>query len=137
MAISQTIPTYRQLNPAGFWSPDATLIEEDVAFEFTGEPNSDMEALNEPAQLKLIEFYKKIEAGRAEAELNLPSEFRNLQDVTTIGEATSDARKVSLDKSMPGVPLMTNRVKSKEITRTIQLPKSEVVIRTLTSSGGR
>ena len=96
-----------------------------------------MEALNEPAQLKLIEFYKKIEAGRAEAELNLPSEFRNLQDVTTIGEATSDARKVSLDKSMPGVPLMTNRVKSKEITRTIELPKSEVVIRTLTSSGGR
>jgi|FreactcultuFSWF8_1027224.scaffolds.fasta_scaffold00393_41 hypothetical protein len=135
MAISTTIPTYRQLNPAGFWSPDATLIMEGEAFEYEGEPNYEMEALNEPAQLKLKTFFDKIEAGRKDAEENVLPEHRNLNDLPTIGEATSDARRISLEKGQPGIPLMSNRVKSKEVTRTVQLPKSDVIVRTLTSTG--
>ena len=108
MAISKTIPTYRQLNPGGFFCEADFMIMEGEAFEYEGQPNEFMEALNEPAREKLVEFYKKIDEGaRAVAEKNgrMYSPHTMGLDVL-VAQATADARRVELRPGDGGIPLM-------------------------------
>jgi hypothetical protein len=123
MAISTTIPTYRQLNDKGFFSPQADLIPEGVAFEFDGEPNAQMEALNEPAKKKLEAFYKKLAICTKElAEKNGRTSVGVTHDVDVlIAEATADARRVELRKGDGGIPLMGGV--GKEKVKTVTLPE--------------
>lgn len=108
MSISSTVPTYRQLDPKGFFCPEGYLINEGEAFEFDGVPNEQMEALNEPARKKLMSFYKKLDdAAREVAEKNgrlFTGRSRDLD--LQIAEATADARRVELRKGDGGIPLM-------------------------------
>lgn len=108
MAISETIPTYRQLNAKGFFCPEGYLIEEGEAFEFDGIPNEDMEPMNEPARKKLFTQLKflDVEAKKA-AEKNgrqFISRTKNLDEM--VFEASADARRLELRKGDGGIPLM-------------------------------
>lgn len=108
MALSESIPTYRQLNEKGFFCPEGYLIEVGEAFEFDGEPNDQMEPLNEPARKKLMSYFKKLdEEGRKYAEKHgrqYLGRAKTLDEL--VFEATADARRMELRKGDGGVPLM-------------------------------
>lgn len=108
MAVSETIPTYRQLNPKGFFCPEGYIIEENEAFEWDGIPNEDMEPLNEPARKKLISYLKGLdeEAKKVAAKYGRPfmGRLKNLDEM--VFEASSDVRRLELRKGDGGIPLM-------------------------------
>lgn len=108
MSISETIPTYRQLNSRGFFNDADMLINEGEAFEWMGVPNEHMEALNEPARKRLEDFYHHLEAGARElAEKNGRLYTGHVNDLSTrIAEATSDARRIEAFPGDGGVPLL-------------------------------
>lgn len=121
MAISQTIPTYRQLNPKGFFCPEGYLIDEGEAFEFDGIPNEDMEPLNEAARKKLLAYLTILDgAAKQAAEKNgrqFISRTKNLDEM--VFEASSDARRLELRKGDGGIPLMGGR--GEGVTRKVSL----------------
>lgn len=131
MAISETIPTYRQLNRHGFFCPEAYIIEEGEAFEFDGEPNEHMEALNEPARSKLLEFYKKLdEAAEATAKKNGRAFTGRSRDLDVlISEATADARRVSTRDGDGGIPLMSAKIKGDAHVKKVHLDSAEPILR--------
>jgi len=133
MSISATIPTYRQLNQHGFFCPDGYLIEEGVAFEFDGEPNEHMEALNEPAKMKLVKYYQKLDAGRLEVAERDRKLYTEADKQPSIGEATADARRISLEKNDGGIPLLGG-TKNKKTVKEVTLPQGDKVIKNFTST---
>lgn len=108
MAISETVPTYRQLNPKGFFCPEGYLIEENEAFEWDGSPNEDMEPLNEPARKKLINHLKLLdkEAEKVATKYGRPYIGRLKSLDQMVFEASADARRLELRKGDGGIPLM-------------------------------
>lgn len=131
MAISETIPTYRQLDANGFFCPDGYLILENEAFEWDEEPNEQMEALNEPARQKLLALYKKLDAG---AEAKARKEGRvftgRARDLDVlVAEATADARRVELRPGDGGIPLMSAKLKSDAHVKKVTLEEAQPVIR--------
>lgn len=67
--VSTDRPAYRILATAGFFGPDDTLYEEGTEIFFDGEPNEEMEPLNESARVKLKALLEKLDnLGRAAAE---------------------------------------------------------------------
>lgn len=71
--IDNTRPAYRILAPSGFYGPDDNLyIENEHGYAeiyLDGEPNEEMEPLNEPARVKMQAYLDKLEnLGRAAAE---------------------------------------------------------------------
>lgn len=62
-------PAYRVLDVAGFYGDDDTLYAEGAEIFFDGEPCVEMEALNEPARIKMEALLTRLDdAGRAAAE---------------------------------------------------------------------
>lgn len=108
MALSETVPTYRQLDPNGFFCEAGFLINEGEVFEYDGEPNPQMEAMNDPALDKLQEYYGKLEEGAREVAIkNGRAYVRQANDLSEmVAEATADARRVSTRPGDGGVPLM-------------------------------
>ncbi|MDE2233451.1 MAG: hypothetical protein KGJ90_05070 [Patescibacteria group bacterium] len=134
MTISATVPTYRQLDPSGFFCPDGYLIEEGKAFEFDGEPNTQMEALNEPARKKLVTYYAKLDEGLSKLTDEQRHTYSEAQYQPKIGEATADARKASLIKGDGGIPLLGGtQTSGKSKIKEVKLPESEAVIRSFTA----
>lgn len=131
MAISENVPTYRQLDPNGFFCPEGYLIMENEAFEFDGEPNENMEALNEPARKSLLGLYKKLdEAAKAAAEKHgriFTSRARELD--VLVAEATADARRIELRPGDGGIPLTSARVKGDVHVKKVDLEAAQPVIR--------
>lgn len=111
MSISEIVPTYRQLNAKGFFTPDADLIAEGEAFEWDGVPNEDMEPLNEPARKKLVAYLTVLDAEAKKAAEKFGRTFisrtKNLDEM--VFEASADARRLELRKGDGGVPLMGGR----------------------------
>ena len=71
MIIDQTRPAYRILTPApkGFFGPDDNLYREGECIYFDGEPNEEMEPLNELAYKNMEKFLDKLDTlARAVAE---------------------------------------------------------------------
>lgn len=131
MAISKTIPTYRQLDPNGFFCEAGYLILENEAFEYEGEPNEQMEALNEPARLRLVEYYKKLDKFADEYERANGRTFkggRKPLDVW-VAEATADARRVQLRPGDGGIPLTSAKNESKVTVRKVELGETDSVLR--------
>lgn len=63
------IPIWRVLATAGFFGPDHTLYEEGSEVEYEGEPNEELEPLNQAAHDKLITYLETLDAlGKAAAE---------------------------------------------------------------------
>lgn len=59
--VDASRPAYRILSSTGFYGPDDHLYGEGAEIYFDGEPNEEMEPLNELARLKLIQFIEKLE----------------------------------------------------------------------------
>lgn len=69
MSIDQSRPAYRVLAVSGFFGPDDNLYELDNEIYFDGEPNEELEPLNDAARLKMIQYLDKLdELGRKAAE---------------------------------------------------------------------
>lgn len=67
--IDNTRPAYRILSPNGFFGPDDHLYLEGEEIYFEGEPNEEMEPLNEAAQEKITALLARLdELGRQAAE---------------------------------------------------------------------
>ncbi len=60
-SIDASRPAYRILSSTGFYGPDDHLYGEGAEIYFDGEPNEEMEPLNELARLKLVQFIEKLE----------------------------------------------------------------------------
>lgn len=131
MAISETIPTYRQLDINGFFCPEGYLILENEAFEFDGEPNENMEALNEVARKKLLSYFKKLDDGAEAAALQSGRSFKGrARDLDVlVAEATADARRIELRPGDGGIPLMSARVKGDSHIKKVSLDTVEPVRR--------
>lgn len=131
MSISETIPTYRQLDPNGFFCADGYLLSEGEAFEFDGTPNEHMEPLNEPARKKLSTYLKMLETAEREyAQKNgrtYSGRSRSLD--VMVAEATADARRIELRPGDGGIPLMSAKLKGEGITRKVDLEMGERVVR--------
>src|ERR1700744_123471 len=66
--IDNSRPAYRVLAVAGFFGPDDHLYELDSEFYFDGEPNEELEPLNEPAHQKMVTYLERLdELGRQAA----------------------------------------------------------------------
>lgn len=115
MAISETIPTYRQLNAKGFFCPEGYLIDEGEAFEFDGVPNEDMEPLNEPARKKLLAQLQMLDVEARKVAEKFGRQFitrtKNLDEM--VFEASADARRLELRKGDGGIPLMGGKGEGK------------------------
>lgn len=67
--IDNTRPAYRVLAVSGFFGPDDHLYELDDMLYFDGEPNDELEPLNEIARDKMEIYLNKLDnLGRAAAE---------------------------------------------------------------------
>lgn len=60
-SIDASRPAYRILSSTGFYGPDDHLYGEGAEIYFDGEPNEEMEPLNELGRLKLVQFIDKLE----------------------------------------------------------------------------
>lgn len=129
--ISDTVPTYRQLNPRGFFCEGDFLIEEGAAFEFDGEPNEHMEPLNEPARQRLVSYLKRLDAGAREvAEKNNRAYVGRSSDLADkIAEATADARRIELRPGDGGIPVMRPTNKDVGHIKTVTLETAPPVYR--------
>ena len=72
--IDNTRAAYRVLDPAGFFSDDDSLYLENEEIYFDGEPNEQLEPLNQVAKDRLITYLNKLDtqAREAAAKLNRP-----------------------------------------------------------------
>ena len=72
--LDNTRPAYRVLEPAGFFSDNDTLYQEGDEIYFDGEPNEQLEPLNEVARTKLVAYIEKLDAQAkvAAEKLNRP-----------------------------------------------------------------
>lgn len=59
--ISNEKPAYRILSVYGFFGPDDHLYGEGDMIYFEGEPNEEMEPLNEPARNRLTSYFTKLD----------------------------------------------------------------------------
>lgn len=66
--IDNSRPAYRVLAVAGFFGPDDHLYELDSEIYFDGEPNEELEPLNESARDKMMTYLERLdELGRQAA----------------------------------------------------------------------
>lgn len=54
-------PMWRVLATAGFFGPDHTLYDEGMEIEYDGEPNEELEPLNQAAHDKLVVYLEKLD----------------------------------------------------------------------------
>lgn len=73
--ISNEKPAYRILAVHGFYGPDDHLHELDSKIYFDGEPNEEMEPLNESARVRLQTFLNKLDNLAREAAVKLGKAF--------------------------------------------------------------
>lgn len=130
MPISESIPTYRQLDPNGFFCPEGFLIGEGEAFEFDGEPNEQMEALNDCARDKLLGMFKRLDAAaEAVAQKNGRTYGGRARDLDVlVAEATADARRIELRPGDGGIPLMSKGLSSDSHIKKVILDMAPRVI---------
>lgn len=69
MTIDPNRPAWRVLAVSGFYGPDDHLYQLDDEIYFDGEPNEELEPLNEVAKLKMVNYLDKLEdLGRKAAD---------------------------------------------------------------------
>ena len=106
--ISNERAEYRILAERGFFGPDDHLYAEGSEIYFEGEPNEDMEPLNEPARKALSKYFDKLEASARKIAERAGIEYagrpKSLED--KIALASAESRQVQTVKGGEGVPLM-------------------------------
>lgn len=68
-------PAYRILSPNGFFGPDDNLYAEDSEIYYDGEPNEEMEPLNEAAREKITALYERLDNLAREAAAKAGKQF--------------------------------------------------------------
>lgn len=113
MASAQQIITINNDRPAyrilGQWEgPDSHLYQDGDLVYWTGEPNEEMEALNEPAKAAMTAFFEKLEDFAKKNAEAAGREYtgrpRSIEDAIALSHA--DARRVSTVKGDGGIPVM-------------------------------
>lgn len=61
MSVPSDRPAYRILAVYGFYGPDDVMYNEGDCIVYDGEPNEEMEPLNELARVKLTEYLEKLD----------------------------------------------------------------------------
>lgn len=101
-------PIYRILATQGFFGPDDHLYPEGSVIRWSGEPNEDMEPLNEPAIKAMNDFFDKLEdhakALAKKAGVEYTGRPRSLEAAVHL--STLAARRTSTNTGDGGVPLM-------------------------------
>lgn len=99
---------YRVLAEKGFFGPDCHLYKEGDALVFDGEPNEEMEPLNDLARERIEALYQRLDdKAREVAKANGRAFTERPRDIEGALEiATIDAKRVQLKKGDGGVPLM-------------------------------
>lgn len=109
MSIDNTRPAYRILSPNGFYGPDDHLYVDGDEIYYDGEPNEEMEPLNDAANKRMAAFIDKLDAAAREAAEKAGKAFverpRNLDGGLAL--ATAVARS---DMSIMGVKKDANVV---------------------------
>lgn len=105
-------PAYRVLSEKGFFGPDCHLYEEGDCLVLDGEPNEEMEPLNELARAEMQKLFNKLDNLAREVAAKNGRAFterpRDLEGAVAI--ATMDAKRVQLREGDGGVPLMGSKV---------------------------
>lgn len=109
MSIDNTRPAYRILSPNGFYGPDDHLYVDGDEIYYDGEPNEEMEPLNDAANKRMASFIDKLDAAARDAAEKAGKAFverpRNLDGGLAL--ATAVARS---DMSIMGVKKDANVV---------------------------
>lgn len=130
MSIQEEPPKYRILSTAGFFGPDDHLYTEGEVIYWTGEPNEDMEPLNEPARVQMEAFFDKLEEGAKALAKKAGVEYRgrprNLEQAIEL--STIAARRTSTINGDGGIPIMG--ADKTEIRQTIGKVEQEPVPQT-------
>lgn len=110
-------PVYRILG--NFFGPDCHLYGEGEIIAFEGEPNEDMEPLNEMAKTRMKAFFDKLDKEARKVAEKAGREYagrpRSLEDAIALSRA--DAREMQTVRNGPGLPVMGATPDTKSIER--------------------
>jgi hypothetical protein len=125
--MTNETPKWRVLATAGFFGPDDTLYEEGAEIWYDGEPNEELEPLNQAAHDKLISYLERLDTlGReAAAKAGRPwaGRPRNLDGQLALATAVQKADMGILGaKEKPH----TETVERAQVTETEDTALSEV-----------
>lgn len=124
MTISNETPQYRILAVHGFFGPDDHLYELDSEIWFEGEPNEEMEPLNEAARVRIHQFLEKLDAQAKVAAEKLNKPFierpRNLDGALVLATAIERDRMAIMS-----APKESNTVGSLETVSTPEVGGSQ------------
>lgn len=127
--ISSDRPAYRILGENGFYGPNDHLYREGDTIYFDGEPNEDMEPLNDLARTNLEVFFAKVDEGAKIAAAAHGRSFRQrvrIQDRMRM--ASADARRVQTVENGVGIPLMKGNDEDRKATiETIGIPEVPIM----------
>lgn len=116
MSIDNTRPAFRILSASGFYGPDDHLYIEGDEIYFDGEPNEEMEPLNEAGRQKMTTYLDKLDSAAREAAVKAGKAFverpRNLDGALALATAVARA-----DMSIMGVKKDVNIVERVDATQ--------------------
>lgn len=135
----QEKPIYRILSVAGFFGPDSHLYKEGEEIYFEGEPNEDMEPLNQPARERMEAFFNKLEeaAKQLAKKAGVPYTGRPRTLEAAVELSTLAARRASTINGDGGISLMGDKTdRSDVIGRAEAMPTPETGAKAPKRSGG-
>ena len=109
LPIPNDVPVYRLLEQ--FYAPNDTMYDPGEIIEYTEEPNTDMEPLNEPARVAMRSLYERLETEAKELARLAGKPYRGLPKNfdDTMDFARASARKVEVVHGDGGPPVMGAR----------------------------
>lgn len=117
MSERQERPEYRILAVNGFFGPDSHLYREGEEIYFEGEPNEDMEPLNEPARAAMEKFFNKLEQAAKELakKAGVPYTGRPRTLEAAVELSTLAARRTSTVNGDGGISLMGDKTDRSDV----------------------
>lgn len=92
MELDNTRPAFRILAVAGFYGPDDHLYQEGEEIYYEGEPNEEMEPLNQLARERMVVYLEKLDALAKEAAVKKGIPFNGRP--RTLDGAVAFAREI-------------------------------------------
>lgn len=107
--IKEDRPTYRITDEKGFFAPNDKLYPEGSVIKYNGEPNPNMEPLNELAIGKMREYLKKLDKLGKDASVKAGKSYVSLADAFDTAREleaqraaeTSDVEELTNNKQVP------------------------------------
>lgn len=130
VVIPQHRPFYR-IKAGGFFGPDDTLYRENDIIGWDGEPNQEMEPLNEKAQDKMMTYLKKLDKYGREAAEKAGKAYNSLADAhdNAFALAQKESKMVERINGPKQVPLMGAKKQAGSV-ETVEVGKQPSVMGT-------